>query len=896
MASSGHKSRYFRFQIKSLNEFNVFLISMRIVFRIKNPNAKISLLFLAIALTSCNTLRRVDENELLLTKNTIYADGERVKNEDIQSLVILNPNSTLLGYPLRLNLYNLAKQNPDSSFQNWLYKKEKRKERLVKLLSEKQVDRLGESFLVKGMSEWLKNIGEPPAIIDTADTRRTLERLKAYYSSKGYFNNNTTYVIDTLKRAKRAEIDYEITLGKPYIIDTITNKISSKVVDSIYQLNKSQSLIKKGEQFNLVNFENERLRLTSIFRNSGIRNFQESSINYAITRDSTKAGNDQDMDIDLNIANLRTRSNNNISTSEYKIEKFKKINIYTDFILNGEEEEHNVAEYKGYTIYYKDKLRFKPKTLTDAIFFEKDSIYREVNRSRTYRQITNLNVFKYPSIAFETDSLQSGLTANIYLSEKPKYSLGMDLDVSHSNIQQVGLAFSPSLQARNLFKGAENLSLTGRLNIGSSNDQSITATDNRFFNLLEFGADVNLTFPRIWFPFINTNKIIPSYTLPQTRLSLGTSVQKNIGLDKQTFNAVLGYNWTPNDLKRHNLELLNIQFVNNVNTDRFFNVYKNSYERLDGIADSYDDADEYPELAINFAANDGSESPELIIPSGTKGFTEAIINGTVPSTSDDFNDVRSIEERRVRLTENNLIFATNYSFSENNKNGITDNSFHRFRWKVESAGNFLSALSYIVPFNEDDDGDLLVFSVPYSQYIKTEFDYIKYWDLSRSNVLAFRSFFGIAIPYGNSDNIPFVRSYFAGGSNDNRAWNPYSLGPGKTDEVNDFNEANLKLALNLEYRFPVVGDIKGALFADAGNIWNVFDNEDDPDKTFNGFDSLTDIALGTGFGIRYDFTYFLIRVDLGFKTYNPAEENSKRWFRDYNFANSVLQIGINYPF
>lgn len=870
---------------------------MRRLFRINNPSAKISLLFFAIVLASCNALKRVDENELLLTKNTIYADGEKVNNEDIQSLIIQNPNSTLLGYPLRLNLYNLAKQNPDSSFQNWLYKKEKRKDRLVKLLSEKQVVRLGESFLVKGMSEWLKNIGEPPAVIDTSDTRRTLERLKAYYSSKGYFNNNTTYEIDTLKREKRAGVDYKITLGKPYMIDTISNKISSKTVDSIYHLNKAQSFIKEGEQFDLVNFENERKRLTSIFRNSGIRNFQESSINYAITRDSTKSGDDQSMGIDLNIDNLRTRNNNDITTSEYQIEKFKKINIYTDFILDGEGEEdgNKIIEYDGYTIHYKDKLRFKPKTLGDAIFFEKDSIYREVNRSRTYRQITNLNVFKYPSLAFETDSTQTGLTANIYLTERPKYSLGMDLDVSHSNIQQVGLAFSPSLQARNLFKGAENLSLTGRLNVGSSNDQSITATDNRFFNLLEFGADINLTIPRIWFPFVNTGKIIPSYSLPQTRLSLGTSFQKNIGLDKQTFNTVLGYNWTPNDQRRHSLELLNVQFVNNVNPDRFFNVYENTYELLDEIADSYDDPDAYPELTDYFETSADSDDPNLIIPSGTSGFTQAIIDGTVSSTSDDYDDVRSIEERRDRLTENNLIFATNYTFNKNNKNGITDNSFHRFRWKIESAGNLLSALSYVIPFYEKD-GDLLVFDVPYSQYIKTEFDYIKYWDLRQSKVLAFRSFFGIAVPYGNSDNIPFVRSYFAGGSNDNRAWSPYSLGPGKTNEVNDFNEANLKLAFNLEYRFPVVGDIKGALFADAGNIWNVFDSEDDPDKTFNGVDSLADIALGTGFGIRYDFTYFLIRVDLGFKTYNPAEEISKRWFRDYNFANSVLQIGINYPF
>ena len=97
-----------------------------------------------------------------------------------------------------------------------------------------------------------------------------------------------------------------------------------------------------------------------------------------------------------------------------------------------------------------------------------------------------------------------------------------------------------------------------------------------------------------------------------------------------------------------------------------------------------------------------------------------------------------------------------------------------------------------------------------------------------------------------------------------RAWSPYSLGPGRTNAVNDFNEANLKMAVNLEYRFPVVGDINGAFFADAGNIWNVFDNVEDPDATFNGFSSLGDIALGTGFGLRYDFTYFLLRFGSGF--------------------------------
>ncbi len=339
--------------------------------------------------------------------------------------------------------------------------------------------------------------------------------------------------------------------------------------------------------------------------------------------------------------------------------------------------------------------------------------------------------------------------------------------------------------------------------------------------------------------------------------------------------------------------MLNIQFVRNVNPSRFYYVYTSSYSSLDAIADDFENE---PALAEFYEETDDPDDLNLIIPEGTTGFTNAILDRQVSATDTQFTEVNRIEERRLRLTENNLIFTSNFTYTRNNKADLNDNEFYQFRLKLESAGNLLSGIANIIPFERNDDLQQLVFGVPYSQYIKTEFDFIHHWEISRSNVLAFHSFFGIAVPYGNSNSIPFVRSYFAGGSNDNRAWNPYSLGPGRTQGLDDFNEANMKIALNLEYRFPIAGDIKGAIFADAGNIWNIWDNVDDPDATFKGISSLKDIALGTGFGLRYDFTYFVFRVDYGFKTYNPAEELSRRWFRDYNFANGEFQIGINYPF
>ncbi len=854
-----------------------------------NRFVKIGLLSIVVFISSCNTLRRVGENELLLTKNNIFADQLKVKDADIESLIVQEPNSKVLGYPLRLNIYNLAKVNPDSSYRAWLYRKEKREPRLNNILSRKQVNRLGESFLVKGYSVWFKRIGEAPEVIDTAAARKTTNRLSSYYDSKGYFNNRATYDIEPIKKKQRAMINYNIELGKPYIIDSLSSQVSSKVIDSIYQLHLDESLIQENKQFNLSDFNNERARLTNLFRNSGVYNFQESSITYNILRDTAPSNDDQRMQVELNIEDLRRRGDTAITRSPYNVYRVERVNIFPDHSFDVNVDSMQTIEYDNYLIHYTGKLRYKPKALTSAIFLRKDSIYREIDRIRTLRQITNLNTFKYPNLVFVEDSTQTKLTSNVYLAARPKFSLGLDFDVTHSNIETIGVGLSTSLLTRNIFGGAETLSLSARGSFGILSDD--TSTEDFY---TEVGGDINITFPRIWFPFINTSKIVPSYMLPQTRTSVGYSFQNNIGLDKQTLNNVLAYNWSPSLFKKHTVELLNIQYVRNVNPDRFFNVYQSTYQNLDEVADNYEDEPSLAEFYEN--TGDSVDSLRLIIPEGTTGFTDAILGGTVSSTPDDFEEVRSIEERRVRLTENNLIFASNYNFFKTNRTDLNDNSFYSFGFKIESAGNLLSALANVITFDENENGDLQIFGVPFSQYVKTEFNYIKHWDLKRSNVLAFRAFSGIAIPYGNSNSVPFVRSYFGGGSNDNRAWFPYSLGPGKTEAVNDFNEANFKIAVNLEYRFPIAGSLKGALFADAGNIWNVWDNVDNPDATFNGFSSLGDIALGSGFGLRYDFNYFVFRVDTGFKTYNPAEEPSKRWFRDYNFANAVVQIGINYPF
>ena len=164
--------------------------------------AKIGLILVGLSFFSCNSLKRVEPDELLLTDFEIYADSVKTSNSDVESLVSQKPNSKVLGIPLKLHVYNLAKPNPDSAYQDWLYRKEKRYDRLEALLSEKQVERLGESFFVSGLSNGLKRAGEAPVVVDSSLTQKSLDRIRAYYNTKGYFNNTGSARVDTVRETK----------------------------------------------------------------------------------------------------------------------------------------------------------------------------------------------------------------------------------------------------------------------------------------------------------------------------------------------------------------------------------------------------------------------------------------------------------------------------------------------------------------------------------------------------------------------------------------------------------------------------------------------------------------------------------------------------------------------
>lgn len=256
-------------------------------------------------------------------------------------------------------------------------------------------------------------------------------------------------------------------------------------------------------------------------------------------------------------------------------------------------------------------------------------------------------------------------------------------------------------------------------------------------------------------------------------------------------------------------------------------------------------------------------------------------------------------------TSRNAILRYNYEDLFIMKSGLGytyNNGQYAIRANIETAGNVLSLFSKLTNASKNSEtGQYSLFNIAYAQYVKGDFDYTRYLVFDDENTLAFHFGVGIAYPYGNSSILPFEKRYFSGGANSVRGWSVRSLGPGKyarRDGNIDFinQTGDMKLDINLEYRAHLFWKLGGALFIDAGNIWTLRDYADQPGGQFKIQNLLEDLAVSYGLGLRFNFDYFVLRLDLGMKAVNPAYEEDggehfpiikPRLSRDYAFHFAV---------
>ena len=784
------------------------------------------ILILILFISGCSLQKTISNKDFIVEKTNIKIDGKIIKNDSLKELITFKENSKFLGIPISALIASSAKKNSDSLFKKWISKKNKQ-EKLTNIFSQKQLFQINKYY--NNFNDWKKNNGEKISLIDSSKINKSKENISLYFKNIGYLDNSVSFTVNK-KPQKKASIDLNVKQGPRYYIGNIVSKIESKIIDSIYNKNKFNSFLKENEFFITENFDLERNRLYNLFRNNGVYGFQINSIVFSIKIDSTRNNYSLPVDIIIN-------------GDDYKIFKIRNINL---------EEIDNETKFK-----------FNKGFLQSKIKFRKNSVFNDSLRKSTLKSLNNLDLFNFPSIQY-TEASDNTLDANIILNNKKKFGLGFGFDLKQSDIEDIGIAFENRFKSRNFFKNGENLNLSASGSIGKSGNKTISQTN----------YDLTINFPRFLF-FENYTDNLENKT---TFLSFGSSNQRNIGLDRNSFKLDFNYGWTKNN-KFIDFSAIQIELINNKNIENYFNIYSNSYGQLNFISSKYTSDSKY-------FLND-----QLNIPNGINLFIEDVLNGNIIIDSDDFSLLSYIEGRRQRLISNNLIIGSSFQISNNYDNRYDKKNFRQWKLKFKSSGNLASIL-----INKNSEGKKLISDLEFSQFLKIESSFIRHWDVSDNSLFAMRYFGGIAIPFGNSNNIPFSESFFGGGSNDNRAWEVYKLGPGSSGAKNEFNEANLKLALNLEYRFKMFGNFNGAIFTDIGNIWNVFDDTEEESRSFNGFEDLNELAIGSGIGVRYDSGLFIFRLDMGLKTYNPALIKKDRWFNDFSLKKAVFNIGLNYPF
>ncbi len=378
------------------------------------------------------------------------------------------------------------------------------------------------------------------------------------------------------------------------------------------------------------------------------------------------------------------------------------------------------------------------------------------------------------------------------------------------------------------------------LNMAGSFETQLSGNNKNLYSY-SLNPQVELIFPRFLVPFkIKTNSLY----IPKTSISISYNYLKKVNyFDMSTFQFVYGFNWKEDIRKDHKLNPISV-----------------SYSSI------------------------GNESAEFLDLLASNSFLK-----------------KSYEEQ--------FIAGGNYSFTYNEQVIPKKQIQYFFQLTTEAAGNTFYLAKSIIGEDISTDQASKVFGSIYSQYARLSLDGRAYYNFSNENKLAMRIIAGVAIPYGNSEVLPYTKQFFSGGPNSIRAFHINSVGPGTVppnlDNVGFLQlGGDVKLELNAEYRFTIIRFLKGALFADAGNVWLLKSNPANTGDPFSFSGFMNEIAVGAGFGLRIDVSFFVLRFDLAAPLRKPWLQENQRWVINeinpgssaWRNDNLILNIAIGYPF
>ena len=485
--------------------------------------------------------------------------------------------------------------------------------------------------------------------------------------------------------------------------------------------------------------------------------------------------------------------------------------------------------------------RYSAKVLASRIQLQKGKPYNRTDALETQRLINSLDLFRFVNITFDT--LGTSLTASIYTQPNQKYQLTNQLGMTITE-QLPGPFFSTALRNRNFFRAGELLELNFRAGL----EGVASATGQGVYQSSEINTSLSVIFPRFIIPFApKTLQQFGKYN-PNTRVQFGYLSTNRPEYNRNAINGQLGYTWST----RNNRQTFTI------------NAADVSYIRTPFIQDEF----------LSILENLQTDGNNLIW-----SFLPSLISSFSGQTLINFNRYGDFSARKASLLR---IFG-------------------------ESGGTTLNFTN--VRRNDSPEIDYANF-----QWLKGQVDYRRYYPISKKQTLAYRLNFGLARPYGVSAGIlPYEKYFFAGGGTSIRAWQARRLGPGSSTPITgpggnyDYrNEQPAEMILEsmFEYRRKLFSYFDMAVFLDAGNSWMIGRDDARPGADFRYDRFYKEIAIGTGVGLRMDFDFLVIRLDLATKALDPARQEGQRWILDNIRLNrpfgergqTVFNFGIGYPF
>jgi outer membrane protein insertion porin family len=770
-----------------------------------------------------------------------------------------------------------------------------------------------------GWRDWIiVRMGQRPVLYDSAMVEKSRSQLAIYLKKRGYYDAEVRDSVYFKEKKQKAFAEYIVDAGEPYVIDSFALDASADAnMRNMYRkfVKAEKSLIVLGAPIDEDVLEMERDNFSKYCRDEGAYfGFVKSYITFEV--DTIGKGHSANVYmhfipksvphpyIEDSLVQIPHQTYyvqdmtfllHNTDTNSFKFGYSNFQKRCDDLGLNylASPGKYNLLDtlvnidtlyrrgvidtvyYKGVYI-YNDVPFLNPDLIDKQNFLYRPHYAKEYYLERTYRTMLQLDVFSTITPIVEVDPnnpLGNKVNVTYHLVPAQKQLFTLEPRVTTSN-SVLGLMGSVSYTNKNLFRGAQKLKVSF---IGGfeSQPQIISAEDGtesriRKLNTFEWGPTIQLTFPKLVPLPRSVWERTSKRAYPSTKFDLAVNFQKREEFDRRLAHFAYAWNFKISK-EQGKIDEIGLQFVN-------FN-----FVRLFKTPD--------------FAAKLNALNDPFILNSYADHFS--LFNGIFYKT-----------DNQIPNTYNRVISI--------------------FQFTVLQSGGLLNISGIGAGNLSDPDSLKQIFGVPFTQFVRVDVQHLFQFKFTKNHKLATRILAGAGYAYGNSPSLPYEQSFYAGGSNDIRAFAARTMAPGSIRVLEDTTATltqigDMRLELNLEYRFRMTDILEGAIFVDMGNIWKIKDDPNTPDDNLGVFRFDTfykQVAIGTGFGVRADFDFLIVRLDLAFALHNPYLPAGEKWFGtphpiykssfDYNNSGSIdtdyekgwyqapfplkFNIGIGYPF